>query len=83
MIYVNIDHAGEKHTRRSCTGYFVFMNTALVQWFSKQQATIKIQFLALSSWQRKLKSKVVMIILINSPTAVVILKLIQNGNLRM
>ena len=40
QLYVNSDHAGEKRTRRSRTGFFVFMKTALVQWFSKQQATI-------------------------------------------
>jgi hypothetical protein len=40
-LYVDSDHAGEKRTRRSRTGFFVFMNTALVQWFSKQQATIE------------------------------------------
>ena len=40
-MYVDSDHAGEKRTRRSRTGFFVFLNTALVQWFSKQQATIE------------------------------------------
>jgi hypothetical protein len=40
-LYVDSDHAGEKHTHRSCMGFFVFMNAALVQWFSKQQATIE------------------------------------------
>ena len=40
-LYVDSDHAGEKRTRRSHTGFFVFMNTALVQWFSKQQTTIE------------------------------------------
>jgi len=40
-LYVDSDHAGEKRTRRLCMGFFVFMNTALVQWFSKQQATIE------------------------------------------
>ena len=40
-LYIDSDHAGEKHTHRSRTGFFVFMNTALVQWFSKQQATIE------------------------------------------
>jgi len=34
-LYVNSDHAGEKRTCSSRTGFFVFMNTALVQWFSK------------------------------------------------
>ena len=43
QLYVNSNLAGEKCTYRSCTGFFVFMNTdtALVQWFSKQQATIE------------------------------------------
>ena len=41
QLYVDSDHAGEKRMRRSRTGFFVFMNTALVQWFSKQQATIE------------------------------------------
>ena len=31
QLYVDSDHAGEKRTRRSRTGFFVFMNTALVQ----------------------------------------------------
>ena len=45
QLYVDSDHTGEKRTRRLRSGFFVFMNTALVQWFSKQQ------FLELSSWQ--------------------------------
>ena len=41
QLYVNSDHAGEKRTRCSRTGFFIFMNTALVQWFLKQQAMIE------------------------------------------
>ena len=41
QLYVDSDHAGEKHTRRLRTDFLVFMNTALVQWFSKQQAKIE------------------------------------------
>jgi hypothetical protein len=40
-LYVDSDHAGEKLTRRSRTGYFIFLNMAPVTWFSKQQSTIE------------------------------------------
>jgi hypothetical protein len=35
------DHAGEKRTRRSCTGFLIFCNMALIDWVSKKQATIE------------------------------------------
>ena len=37
-MYVNCNHAGEKRTHRLRMDFFIFMNTALVQWLSKQQA---------------------------------------------
>ncbi len=40
-MYVDSDHAGEKRTRRSRTGFFVYINSALTQWISKKQATIE------------------------------------------
>jgi len=40
-MYVDSDHAGEKQTRRSRSGFFVFINSALIQWVSKKQATIE------------------------------------------
>ena len=40
-MWVDSDHAGEKVTRRSRTGYFIFFNTALINWLSKKQATIE------------------------------------------
>ena len=40
-MYVDSDHAGEKRTRRSRSGFFVYLNCALVQWLSKKQATIE------------------------------------------
>ena len=40
-LYVDSNHAGEKRTCRSHTGFFVFVSIALVQWFSKQQAMIE------------------------------------------
>ncbi len=35
------DHAGDKRTRRSCTGFLIFCNMALIDWNSKKQATIE------------------------------------------
>jgi hypothetical protein len=40
-MYVDSDHTGEKRTRRSRSGFFVFLNCALVQWLSKKQPTIE------------------------------------------
>jgi hypothetical protein len=34
------DHAGDKRTRRSCTGFLIFCNMALIDLVSKKQATI-------------------------------------------
>jgi hypothetical protein len=34
------DHAGDKSTRCSCTGFLIFCNMALIDWVSKKQATI-------------------------------------------
>ena len=33
--YVDSDHTGENKTRRSRSGFSIFLNTALIQWFSK------------------------------------------------
>ena len=49
--YVDSDHAVEKKTRRSRSGFFIFLNTALIQWFSKKQAMLetsvfRLEFLA-------------------------------------
>jgi hypothetical protein len=40
-LYVDSDHAGDKATRRSRTGYLVYINGALITWFSKRQATVE------------------------------------------
>jgi hypothetical protein len=37
-MFCNSDHAGEKHTRRSRTGFLIFCNMALIDWISKKQA---------------------------------------------
>jgi hypothetical protein len=35
------DHSGEQRTRRSCTGFLIFCNMALIDWVSKRQPTIE------------------------------------------
>ena len=40
-LYVDSDHAGDKRNRRSRTGFFIFVNSALVNWLSKKQATLE------------------------------------------
>ena len=38
-VYVDSDHAGESLTRRSRTGFIVFLNNAPIYWMSKKQTT--------------------------------------------
>ena len=40
-MLVDSDHAGDMVTRRSRTGFLVFLNRALVYWTSKKQTTIE------------------------------------------
>ena len=40
-LYVDSDHANDKLTRRSRTGFFIFLNSALIMWLSKKQSTIE------------------------------------------
>ena len=40
-MWVDSDHAGDKVTRKLRTGYFIFLNTALIYWIIKKQATIE------------------------------------------
>ncbi len=40
-MIVDSDHAGEKWTRRSWTGFLIYVNMALINWVSKKQHTIE------------------------------------------
>ena len=40
-MFVDSDHAGDKVSHRSRSGFLIYMNTALVQWFSKKQSTLE------------------------------------------
>jgi hypothetical protein len=41
-LFVDSDHAGDKKTRRSRTGFLVYINGALITWYSKRQPTIEL-----------------------------------------
>ena len=40
-MWVDSYHARDKVIRRSRTGYLILLNTALINWISKKQATIE------------------------------------------
>jgi hypothetical protein len=41
QFFVDGDHAGDRLTRCSCTGFVIFLNMAPIMWYSKQQPTIE------------------------------------------
>jgi hypothetical protein len=40
-LFVDSDHAGEQFTRRSRTGFVMYLNMAPLVWFSKRQPTVE------------------------------------------
>ena len=44
-LFVDSDHAGDKRTRRSRTGFLIYLNMSPVIWHSKKQATIETRVL--------------------------------------
>jgi len=40
-MFVDSDHTGDKLTRRSRTGFLIYVHTALIQWLSKKQSTVE------------------------------------------
>ncbi len=34
-MFMDSNHAGDKQTRRSCSGFLIYVNTVLVDWYSK------------------------------------------------
>ena len=40
-LFVDSSHADDKRTRRSRSGYFIFLNMAPIAWLSKKQATVE------------------------------------------
>jgi hypothetical protein len=40
-LFVDSDHAGEKFTRRSRTGFVIYLNMAPLVWFTKRRPTVE------------------------------------------
>ena len=40
-MFVDSDHAGDKATCRSRTGYMIFINMSMINWHTKKQATVE------------------------------------------
>jgi hypothetical protein len=40
-LFVNYDHDGDQFTRRSRTGFDIYLNMAPLVWFSKRQPTVE------------------------------------------
>ncbi len=41
-MFVDSDHAGDQCTRRSQSGFLIYLNTILISWYSKRQSTIEM-----------------------------------------
>jgi hypothetical protein len=59
-MMVDSDHAGDKKTQRSQTGFLIFVNNAIVDWLSKRQPTIEssvfgTEFVAMKHGMEKLR----------------------------
>jgi hypothetical protein len=59
-MMVDSDHAGDKRTRRSRTGFLIFINNAIVDWVSKKQPMIEssvfgAEFVAMKHGMEKLR----------------------------
>ncbi len=42
-MFVDSNHVGDKQTRCSHRGFLIYVNTAIVDWYSKQQTTIETE----------------------------------------
>ena len=40
-MFVDNDHAGDNVSHRSTSGFLIYVNTTLVQWFSKKRSTVE------------------------------------------
>jgi hypothetical protein len=54
-LFVDSDHYGEQFTRRSRTGFVIYLNMAPIVWFSKRHPTVEssvfgTEFVAMKNW---------------------------------
>jgi hypothetical protein len=54
LMFVDYDHTGEQFTRRSRTGFVIYLNMAPIVWFSKLQPTVEssvfgVEFVAMKN----------------------------------
>ena len=61
IYYGDADHAGDRKTRRSRTGYIIFLNMAPIIWFSKKQTTVETsvfgsEFMAMKQGMERITS---------------------------
>ena len=59
-LFVDSDHAGDRITRRSRTGFLIYLNQALIAWYSKRQPTVEssvfgAEFVALKNGMEALR----------------------------
>ena len=40
-MFADSGHAGNKRTRRSRTGFIVYMSMSLIDWYSKKESTVE------------------------------------------
>ena len=60
-LYVDSSHADDAKTRRSRTGFFIFLNSACIDWMSKKQGTVETsvfgaEFVALKVGMEKIRA---------------------------
>ena len=56
-MMVNSEHAGDKTTRCSFTGFMIFVNLYLVQWFLRKQSNVELAMFGSKSVAMKHKVK--------------------------
>ena len=71
-MFVDSDHAGDYVSCRSRSGFFIYMNTVLLQWFSEKQTTVETsvfvaEFVAMKSGIDALRALRHMIWMMGSP----------------